>query len=680
MSHLVRPIFISLWVQLLLASQGYAATAAVVTGAEESGKILNGQIDALEDEEGSLTVKEVAASQAFQDTGAGTPNFKFTDSTYWFRFGITNNTKEALLLLEVGYPLLDYVSLFWRDENGEFQELKSGDMLPFSKRAREHRTITFELNQTPGQTTEYYIRAQSSSSLQMPLRVYTELTFTKVSGSESMILGGYYGVILVMILFNGLLGLSLKDHTYYHYIAYLAAWLVVQVALNGNSHRFLFPENPMVSNTVLPVFIFIAMAMAFSFSRHFLLLEDHSKSWRLFFTGSELFGWGCAALAIVVPYAMIIRVGILYAGFASVGMICCAYFILRAGYMPARTYLIAWSVVCSGTMVFLLKTTGFFPSNIFTDYSIQVGSALEVTLLSLALADRIHVIQREREMALSAEAAAHYSLAESYEALNGELERRQSAENMLSLELRARGHLVAETAHRLNNPLNVTLGGLGALEQRLSCHVESLQELFQGLEAESQADNLWLDRMKFDLSTMQEASADARVAAKRVSDFLEEFRAVGGLRGAQNHYTKLSSIFERSNNRLSADLGSDILTQVKLMDEIESVSVWSNEYVAGLLLSYSLRDLLSRNQGEVEVRLHPLESESRISVVVMVGGSGLNPEKNDLVDLSPVQLGEAVGGGTPHVVETSSDGNTFGYTLNFELKPPATRPSLGISS
>lgn len=679
MNRMTRIVFSLLWAQWAFVSNSYASAPMVITGDEQGGEFLNGYIDALEDKEGNLSVEDAVVSSSFESTGPDTPNFKFTDSVYWFRFGIMNKTQEPLLLLEIGYPVLDYVSLFWRDETGQFQELKSGDMLPFSERAREHRTITFELNQEVGKTVEYYVRVKSSSSMQLPLRVYTELTFAKMSSDENMILGAYYGVILVMILFNGLLGLSLKDDTYYHYIGYLTVYLFVQVAVNGNSHRFLFPDNPLVSNTLLPLSIFAAASMACSFSRHFLLMNIYSSKINILFINFERFGWLCAALALVVPYSLIIKVGLVFAGVTTVSMMASAYYILRQGYLPAKIYLIAWTSLAVGILGFLLKTMGFIPSNLFTDYAIQVGSAIEVTLLSLALADRIHVIQREREQALTAEAAAHYSLAESYEALNGELKRREAAEDALSLELRARGHLVAEAAHRLNNPLNVTLGGLGALEQRLSSHVESLQELFLGLEAESDADTVWLERMKLDLSTMQEASADARVAAGRVGDFLEEFRAVGGLRGAQNHYTKFRSIFERSNRRLMADLGPEILSQVRLVDDIEGVSVWSNEYVAGLLLSYSLRDLLSRGLGDVEVRLRHFEADSKIAVEVRGTGIRAKVQKTDLVDLSPIQLSEAVGDGTPRVVEATVDGDKFGYNLLFELQPPATAPNIELS-
>ena len=56
-------------------------------------------------------------------------------------------------------------------------------------------------------------------------------------------------------------------------------------------------------------------------------------------------------------------------------------------------------------------------------------------------------------------------------------------------------------------------------------------------------------------TTMQEASADAREAVRRAGDFLEEFRAVGGMRGAQNRYISLTEVFERSNARIEADLG-----------------------------------------------------------------------------------------------------------------------------
>lgn len=49
-----------------------------------------------------------------------------------------------------------------------------------------------------------------------------------------------------------------------------------------------------------------------------------------------------------------------------------------------------------GITVYALKTFGILPETFITEWSQQIGSALEASLLSLALADRINMINRER--------------------------------------------------------------------------------------------------------------------------------------------------------------------------------------------------------------------------------------------------------------------------------------------
>lgn len=48
-----------------------------------------------------------------------------------------------------------------------------------------------------------------------------------------------------------------------------------------------------------------------------------------------------------------------------------------------------------GVVLYVLKTFGILPTNIITEYSMQIGSAVEVILLSFALADRMRLLKEE---------------------------------------------------------------------------------------------------------------------------------------------------------------------------------------------------------------------------------------------------------------------------------------------
>jgi len=70
---------------------------------------------------------------------------------------------------------------------------------------------------------------------------------------------------------------------------------------------------------------------------------------------------------------------------------------MRKGYRPAKFFLLAWSIFIAGVLLYILKDFGFIRVNFFTKYTMPIGSALETVILSLALADRINTLKKEKE-------------------------------------------------------------------------------------------------------------------------------------------------------------------------------------------------------------------------------------------------------------------------------------------
>ena len=68
---------------------------------------------------------------------------------------------------------------------------------------------------------------------------------------------------------------------------------------------------------------------------------------------------------------------------------------LVKGYRPARYFMIAWSVLLVGVLINMLKAFGVLPHNGLTQNGLQVGSLMEMVLLSLALASRVNEMQRQ---------------------------------------------------------------------------------------------------------------------------------------------------------------------------------------------------------------------------------------------------------------------------------------------
>jgi signal transduction histidine kinase len=636
MTDFARPFLVFV---VLSISSHWACAASIVEVSPGIGTApIHGSLDVLEDPSGSLTLEEVVGSELFRDAGQGVPNFRFTESAYWFRFSVLNRTVFNSLILEIGYPLLDRVSLFYPDGEGTFKEVISGDSLPFSHRAKEHRSITFLVEQSFGTTIEYYLRVSSESSLQVPVRVYTEASFAEMQRNENTLLGGFYGIVCVMILFNGLLWFCLRDHTYLFYVLHLATYLTTQVALNGDGHRYLYGDYPALGNTALPVVTFLGFLSVFCFNRKFLLLTEYSRVFDKIFRFIELLCGFMAIASLFFAYKMVIPVA------AIVGLVGGPIFILagfqvwKSGYAPAKIFVLAWTLFCGGTFIYSLKVFGVLESNGFTDHASQIGSMSQIILLSLALAHRIHVLKDK-------ESASQAALLATYESLSSILENRKllevqnknlqadihtASEQLIQADkLATLGSIAAGVAHDIANPTLLIGGGaetgreiLSLLDKRmvslLGCESDEALEAYKAFQV--------------DLSQGEVAFNEITIGAQRITAINESIR-----NQSRSDLEKSRFLVRPFLNECATILGHQC-RQIKLnLMCTEDLQVWGRRSQVGQVITNLISNAVDACLAHVEVA-----SEAEVSVVAKLTNSGVLFSVSDNGPGVPKELREKI--------------------------------------
>jgi diguanylate cyclase (GGDEF)-like protein len=124
----------------------------------------------------------------------------------------------------------------------------------------------------------------------------------------------------------------------------------------------------------------------------------------------------------------------------------------------ARTFLLAWTVLLLGVAVVGLRNLDLLPTTFFSFYAIQIGSALEMLLLSFALADRINGLRREKDAAQSEALATKHQLVGALQRSEASLERRVAAR---TAELEAANARLRENERQLQSLAHTdTLTGL----------------------------------------------------------------------------------------------------------------------------------------------------------------------------------------------------------------------------
>ena len=100
-------------------------------------------------------------------------------------------------------------------------------------------------------------------------------------------------------------------------------------------------------------------------------------------------------LSIFIDYrtAVLISTAAVFPGTAAILII--AVILARRGDVTARILLLAWGMLLLGTAAYAMVSLGILPKVFVTEYGIQIGSALEMILLSFALAYRFAILRDE---------------------------------------------------------------------------------------------------------------------------------------------------------------------------------------------------------------------------------------------------------------------------------------------
>lgn len=445
-----------------------------------------------EDVRGDASIEDItspALRASFRQHDKDVLNAGYSRSVFWLRVDLEYRPQQAPgvqpWLLELAYPPLDNVQLYLADAQGRFQlRQHTGDALPFSSREIKQHSYVFELKLAPAQPQIVYLRLESQGSIQAPLTLWAPNAYLEAQPARIYVLGIIYGVLLVMLIYNLFIYLSVRDTSYLYYILYIAAFGFYQLSVNGAAIEYFWPNSPWWANAATPFLIGASALFGCQFSRSFLHTAEHSP----WVDRSLLLMMACGALvmtlALTTSYALSLRLATYLAlGFTVV--------IFTAGILAwmrdmrvARYFIIAWSAFLGGGVVNTLMVLGYLPNMFLTMYASQIGSALEVGLLSLALADRINAMKEDRTRILR-EAALKL------EAFNQELANSN----------RLKDEFLATVTHELRTPMN---GVIGSLELMQTLEIDGELAHYQKTAASSARDMM---RMVNDILTLTELQA-----------------------------------------------------------------------------------------------------------------------------------------------------------------------------
>ncbi|MDO9436344.1 7TM diverse intracellular signaling domain-containing protein [Hydrogenophaga sp.] len=361
----------------------------------------------MEDPSGAMGLEEVSAPATaarfapFSQAGSAY-NFGFTSSALWFRITLRAEADAPpFWYWKVALSTLDYLDLYASKPGGGYDHQQAGDERPMSAHAIRHKDHVLPVQLLPGGDTTVYLRVQSIGAIALPVTLWQPAAFHANDHVEYGLLSLYFGLVLGLFCYNLLLYFAIRDRAYLVYVVFVACMAISQAHFTGFAAEFVWRDNARWNTYGIVYFSPLTMLVAVLFTRTFLSSRRHmprmdrvlqllAAIWLLHFPAITL------APFVAVAISMQVMVILSVFACAAAGLIS-----VRQKRPGARYFLLAWAILLVTMCVLALRNMGWVPAHFLTENPVLIASAMEMVLLSLALADRINVTRREQRRAES---------------------------------------------------------------------------------------------------------------------------------------------------------------------------------------------------------------------------------------------------------------------------------------
>lgn len=351
-----------------------------------------------------------------------------------------------------------------------------------------HADYVYPLDLPADSSATYELEIETFNPVNLTARICNPEWISNELNLKVFIAAIYIGVMFSTFFYNLFIFFSLKDKSYLYYCLYVLFLGVAQLLSLGYGVSPLNTHYPDVDLYGVTIFTSISFISGLLFALYFLQLNEYVKravpiTWLIMASYTLVLILSCFNLNRVC-FALL-NVNALATCFF---LLFVSAYVIRRGHTAAIYYLVAYVVLLIGLITYVLKNYGIIKPSWFVNNIIIIGSALEAVLLSIALANRINILRKEKEVsqanALQAAAenerlvrdqniileknvaerteelsTANKQLNQALVSLKDAQAQLVDAEKMASL-----GQLTAGIAHEINNPINFVKSNINPLK------------------------------------------------------------------------------------------------------------------------------------------------------------------------------------------------------------------------
>lgn len=503
----------------------------------------------LVDTRDDLTPQQIINRKDFKELTKRIHNFGINSNSIWLRFRVKSaNLTDQRKFLVINNSGLNEAHYFLANGEEIFSHQIGGRIVDFYKKIIPTSKIAFELDLFGMEEADVYLKIKSNNSKIFSAYIADLQQVNHKMNLLNILFGIFTGILAGLIVYNLFLYFAFRDNIYLMYALHTLLVWFAKSSVFGFTQELLWPNWEWMNIRSIILFGSLTGISVTLFANRFLAIPRYTPKLKIGVTillGIFIF----LALDIIFfsqasSYALyLLAIGILSMFIWFIG-----FRVLKKGYLPARYFIIAWTVYALGAVAHILIELGLIPFSSFSVYILPLAATLQVILFSFALADRKRILESQKEkeqydimkvlkqnesLIIEQNELLEEKVKQRTEELEYTLHNLQSTQTQMvnQEKMASLGQLTAGIAHEINNPINFVSSNISPLRRDIGDLLE-IVELYRQkgkveFSAESQKEIDKLEReieFEYILQEIDQLLRGMEEGAKRTVEIVKGLR------------------------------------------------------------------------------------------------------------------------------------------------------------
>ena len=317
------------------------------------------------------------------------------DFNVWIKFTLKNNSNKTIeKIIEYDNVLTTNIKFYYSNTNDSYTQ---DGLLNLNKKRKTINPI-FKIELEPNEVKTYYIQTSSYiTTLIVKLNLWDKDKFYITDTKHQFYLALFFGAMSIMAIYNLFIFFFTKDISYLFYVFYIIGIIAHQLIYVGIGSLYIFNQD-----LIIYIIKFASLLVAFPifalglFTKTFLQTNQY-----------PIFNKILNIYIILMPISVVIFLTTdMFNKYRNIFSLCLILYLMvlsiYATYKRNRQayfILFGWVIIASAFSAMYLSSTGLFNIYKYFPYIVEISFVLEAIVFSIALADKINNLQKDKEEA-----------------------------------------------------------------------------------------------------------------------------------------------------------------------------------------------------------------------------------------------------------------------------------------